>query len=483
MYNKTVSGIFKHFDFLLLDLFSLLIAFFTAYIVRFGLKMSGYYFKHFTYLNLMFVVLLIDFLIISFNETFKNVLKRENYKEIAKTFNHVVLVTLSLTFYLVVVQKSEIYSRTFIFYLISIYAVFSLVIRHLYKKYFYYSLMRRHKKTLMIVTTSDGLDEILNSQKSFSFYNVKGLAILDQNCIGQEFGGLKVIADERNVIEYLCGNWVDEIFVSLSQDDAYQSLIDKFIETGTVVHTYIAQSKQHIGRVKIVEKLGEFNVITCSINCASVQQLVVKRLFDIFVGIVGCFFTLILVIVIGPIIYLKSPGPIFFNQIRVGRNGKKFKMYKFRSMYMDAEERKQELMKQNRIKDGMMFKMDFDPRIIGNTIDKNGKRKKGIGNFIRTTSLDEFPQFFNVLKGDMSLIGTRPPTVDEFEKYQLHHHARLAFKPGLTGMWQVNGRSRIVDFEEVVKLDTQYIEQWSISLDIKIIFKTISVLLKKDGSM
>ena len=146
-------------------------------------------------------------------------------------------------------------------------------------------------------------------------------------------------------------------------------------------------------------------------------------------------------------------------------------------MYMDAEERKKELMEQNTIKDGMMFKMEDDPRIIHG---KNGK--KGIGHFIRNTSIDEFPQFFNVLKGDMSLVGTRPPTPDEWEKYEMHHRARLAIKPGVTGMWQVNGRSDIKDFEEVVELDTQYIQQWSLGLDIKILFKTVEVVLKQEGT-
>ena len=173
------------------------------------------------------------------------------------------------------------------------------------------------------------------------------------------------------------------------------------------------------------------------------------------------------------IFYIKSPGPIFFSQYRVGKNGRKFKIYKFRSMYMDAEERKKELMKQNRVSDGLMFKMENDPRVIGSEKGPG----KGIGNFIRKTSLDEFPQFFNVLKGDMSLVGTRPPTVDEWEKYELHHRARLAIKPGLTGMWQVSGRSEITDFEEVVKLDTKYISEWSFMLDIKILFKTVLIVL------
>jgi len=158
-------------------------------------------------------------------------------------------------------------------------------------------------------------------------------------------------------------------------------------------------------------------------------------------------------------------------------------MYKFRSMYLDAEERKAALMKENKLGDAKMFKMDFDPLVIGNKILPDGTRKTGIGNFIRSTSLDEFPQFFNVLKGDMSIVGTRPPLIGEVSEYELHHRARLAIKPGITGMWQVSGRSDITDFEEVVKLDTQYISEWSIGLDIKILFKTLLVVFKKEGSV
>ena len=138
---------------------------------------------------------------------------------------------------------------------------------------------------------------------------------------------------------------------------------------------------------------------------------------------------------------------------------------------MEAEERKKELMEQNKVKDGMMFKMDDDPRII-----------KGIGHFIRKTSIDEFPQFWNVLKGDMSMVGTRPPTLDEWEKYSPRHRIRMATKPGLTGMWQVSGRSNITDFEEVVKLDERYIREWCFGLDIKIILKTVGNMVSGDGA-
>jgi len=198
---------------------------------------------------------------------------------------------------------------------------------------------------------------------------------------------------------------------------------------------------------------------------------------------VGCVFMLIVCVIFGPFIYMSSPGPIFFSQIRVGENGKPFKMYKLRTMYPDAEARKVELMEENRVKSGLMFKMDYDPRIIGCKKMPDGSIKKGIGNFLRETSLDEFPQFINVLKGDMSLVGTRPPTIDEWERYELHHRARLSIKPGLTGLWQVSGRSNITDFNEVVKLDTKYISEWSFGLDLKIIVKTIIVVLRKKGSM
>ena len=135
---------------------------------------------------------------------------------------------------------------------------------------------------------------------------------------------------------------------------------------------------------------------------------------------------------------------------------------------MDAVERNAELMAQNRNADGMMLRMDWEARIIGNKI-VDGKRVTGIGEKIRSGSWDEWPRFFNVLMGQMSLVGTRPPTVDEWEKYKYHHRAHLATKPGLTGMWQVSGRSKITDFEEVVKLDTEYINHWSIGLDIRIL--------------
>ena len=224
-------------------------------------------------------------------------------------------------------------------------------------------------------------------------------------------------------------------------------------------------------------------VLTSTVNYATPGQLLIKRCFDILAGLIGSLAALLIIGIVSPIIKKRSPGPVLFTQERIGKNGKPFKMYKIRSMHVNADAQKQELMDQNRVKDGMMFKLDFDPRIIGNEILSDGSHKTGIGEFIRKTSLDEFPQFFCVLKGDMSTIGTRPPTRDEYDRYEYHHRKRVAIKPGITGLWQVSGRSEITDFEEVVRLDTEYITNWSLGLDLKILVKTFVVWLSGKGAL
>lgn len=227
---------------------------------------------------------------------------------------------------------------------------------------------------------------------------------------------------------YVCKEWIDEVLIvvsdELSDEFSYPSeLIDKLSQTGVTIHLNLAKITNVPGKKQFVEKVGVYTVLTTSINYASSFQLILKRLMDIAGGLVGCILTGIILIFVAPAIYIASPGPIFFSQERVGKNGKKFKMYKFRSMYMDAEERKAELMKDNKLSDGKMFKLDFDPRVIGNKILPDGAHKTGIGDFIRRTILDEFPQFFNVLKGDMSVVGTRPPLISETNLYEIHHRA------------------------------------------------------------
>ncbi len=199
------------------------------------------------------------------------------------------------------------------------------------------------------------------------------------------------------------------------------------------------------------------------------DQLFFKRVFDIIGAIVGVTILVLLYPPLALAIKLSSPGPIFFKQVRVGRNGKRFVIYKFRSMRADAEAKKKELEKLNECQ-GAVFKMKDDPRVTT------------VGQIMRKLSLDELPQFINVLKGEMSLVGTRPPTPDEVSKYQKWHHRRISTRPGITGLWQVSGRNSISDFDEIVRLDLKYIDSWSIWLDIQLILKTFIVVFRRDNA-
>ena len=342
------------------------------------------------------------------------------------------------------------------------------------------------ERSLLIVTTSDIVNDVVdNIQKNnLAGFRLAGLVLMDQDMTGKKKQGVPVVASAETAAQYVCQAWVDEVLIVPSESFQYpQELIEQFEETGVVIHMNLAKVSNKPGKKQFVEKIGNYTVLTTSMNYASARALVVKRLMDIAGGLAGCLLTALIFVIVAPVIYISSPGPIFFSQERVGKNGKRFKIYKFRSMYMDAEARKAELMKENKLGDGKMFKLDFDPRVIGNKILPDGRKKTGIGDFIRKTSLDEFPQFWNVLKGDMSLVGTRPPLPGEVSLYELHHRVRLAIKPGITGMWQVSGRSDITDFEEVVRLDKEYIDRWNIGLDVKILLKTVMVVFRRDGSV
>ncbi len=258
--------------------------------------------------------------------------------------------------------------------------------------------------------------------------------------------------------------------------------MNNLVRMGITLHINISSFYSNYPNTRI-EEFNGYSVVTSSTSTISLGGRFVKRTMDILGGLVGCVFTIVAFVFVAPVLYILDPGPIFFKQERVGKNGRKFKIYKFRSMYMDAEEKKKDLLSQNEM-DGYMFKMTEDPRIIGSHfVEKDGKKifKRGFGGFLRATSIDEMPQFFNVLKGDMSLVGTRPPTTEEVEQYDYHHKVRLVMRPGITGLWQVSGRNQIVDFEKVVKLDRRYIENWSLGLDMKILIKTIVVVFTNQG--
>ena len=347
----------------------------------------------------------------------------------------------------------------------------------------------KEQRHVLVITTSGqarhAIEKINGSERDIE-HTVTGLCLLD-DVDPARFEDLEMpvmLASDPRFLETVSTWWIDDVFFLGTEETTYdRELMENFLTMGVTIHYSLDVLDSFAFAKAGVHSMGDYKAISNSIHFVSERSAFVKRAIDIAGGLAGTIMTGLIFLFVAPAIYIKSPGPIFFSQVRIGQNGKRFKIYKFRSMYMDAEKRKAELMAKNKIQDGLMFKMDDDPRIIGS--EKKGKdgKPKGIGNFIRNTSLDEFPQFLNVLKGEMSLVGTRPPTVDEWNQYKLHHRARMSVKPGITGMWQVSGRSEITDFEKVVELDRQYLENWSVGLDFRILLKTVKVVLKHEGAV
>ena len=275
----------------------------------------------------------------------------------------------------------------------------------------------------------------------------------------------------KDLEKILQENAIGQVYIMNRKTDLVdiQEYIDVCLDMGVSVHIIVKLFQAH-GAQRYVRSVGTYPVVTYHRVCLDDASKAMKRIIDIIGSLVGIILSSPIMLVTAIAIKLDSKGPVIFKQKRAGINGSTFMMYKFRSMCVDAEELKEKLQAQNEVKDGMMFKIKDDPRITK------------VGKFIRKTSIDELPQFFNVLLGNMSLVGTRPPTLDEVAKYERTHWRRMSIKPGITGMWQVSGRSQITDFDEIVELDTIYIDNWSIWFDFKIMFKTVLSMLQRKGA-
>lgn len=514
------------------------LAFLIAYFIRQGGGPLPYASGMYRTLAVMLVV--VDILIAAIFNTMHNVIKRGYYQEAVQTFKQTSMVLLVIVLYMFAMQIGDVYSRLTIFLMAFLHFILGYVIRLAWKPVVLRIWKKSKKAAMILVADEKHVPEILERVSATDDVEYTGIILSNRDGTGEQIEGIPVVANLSTASDYICREWVDEVFVYpayLTDIEVHSSELYKSIE-GVIYDTYrefsqknydvetvgnggstgnvetatgatataVEEQKEatvasliedcrqmaipvhirlplsNISGKSFVEKVGGCTVLTTAVNYASPLQLAMKRALDIVGGLVGSLIALVVIAVVGPQIKKESPGPILFKQTRIGLNGKRFQILKIRSMYVNADERKAELMKENRVSDGMMFKLDWDPRIIGNKI-VDGKQVTGIGERIRAGSWDEWPQFINILKGDMSLVGTRPPTVDEWEKYKYHHRARLATRPGLTGMWQVSGRSNITDFEEVVKLDTEYINHWSIGLDIRILLKTVKAVFTKDGAM
>ena len=368
-------------------------------------------------------------------------------------------------------KTSAVYSRQLLFMFLFLSTCFEFVGRVFWKRHIRHRMLADINKSVMHVvceskTVERCLREIVHNK--YTDFVVTGVTVVDEDWRGREIEGIPVVASADTFFEYVRTNVVDEVFIDGNTRESSEALAEELVEQGVSVHISLVHTDRMMPDRRL-ENYANYIVLTTSMRIANSRQVVLKRAMDIAGALVGLLFTGVFTVVFGPIIKIQSPGPIFYKSVRIGRGGRRFNFYKFRTMVVGADAKLDELKSQNEMQ-GNMFKMENDPRIIP------------IGRFMRKYSIDEFPQFLNVLKGDMSLVGTRPPTEGEYENYEYHHKARLGIKPGLTGMWQVSGRSDVTDFEEIVALDTAYITNWSLGLDIQILLKTVSVVLSGKGS-
>lgn len=480
-----LEKLIKHGDFIVIDILCLQACYVLSYWINVGLA-NPYDVTRYRYQA--WILFAAQIVVTLFFDNYDGILKRKRFDEVLAVVRYILLVFLTaLTYFFIVhwvgqVSRLQMGGTSVLFVLIDC------IVRELNKaRLRKHGSMRMRKRSVILATSSQLVAEAMPRLTDTSAYNdyfISKIVLFDDGPYDDSVtGGIPVVRISESAIADITHDWVDEVFILQPDDMAFPAqFVDDLIRMDVEVIYSISGIRSERFSVKDVGKLGPYVVLTSEVRYASVGQLIIKRIFDIVGGIVGCLITVVLAIIVGPIIYVQSPGSIFFAQDRVGLNGKTFKMYKFRSMYPDAEKRLAALESQNQLNGDLMFKMKDDPRIIGSERKGPDGKPRGIGNFIRRTSIDEFPQFFNVLKGEMSLVGTRPPTVDEWERYNLDHRARMSIKPGITGLWQVSGRSQIRDFDEVVKLDRQYIENWSIALDLIILLKTVVVVIMGRGA-
>lgn len=420
-------------------------------------------------LNTVFVLFFLHFVAFYISGYGKNFFKRGQYVELVETIKYIIFYALLISFSSFFLKEKFVISRRGMIYFLSLYGVLNYLLSFVVKRYWvHFSHNLKNSSKILLITATSRTEKVLD--RLLTANDVQGklaaVCVLDK----PEFSHDKVVVVPREqLLSYATHEVVDEVFVNLpSEDYDIGAIISQFETMGIDVTVNLNAFDKNLGRNKQIHEMAGLNVVTFSTKFYKPSHVIAKRILDICGAIVGLIICGIVSIVLVPMIR-KDGGPAIFSQTRIGKNGRHFTFYKFRSMRIDAEAIKEQLMEQNMMQGGM-FKMDNDPRITK------------IGHIIRKTSLDELPQFWNVLIGDMSLVGTRPPTVDEYEKYTPEQKRRLSFKPGITGLWQISGRSEITNFDDVVKLDVAYIDDWTIWKDFEILLKTVKVVLMRDGA-
>ena len=463
----------RKYGFLLIDLACIFLSLLLANYIRFGGGLLGAYNN--LYINSALVAALAGVMGHLFLQLDRHLFDRGFFQEFLAVLKFFVCVLIGLLGFLFFSQRGVDYSRLQVIYFSVIFIIADyaahLTAKSLIVRSMAHSSARKH---ILLVTTTKKVDQVLDrfEQNNNWYFLLSGIVFLDRDATGETVRGIPVIAGKDDMLEACKEITLDGVFINTAYDEhgTYDigAILHAFQSMGAVVHINIDALELDPSN-RMIENLGNFRVVSYMNRIRDPLQVVIKRIIDIIGAIVGLLITAVIGVFVVPAIMIESPGSPIFSQIRVGRNGRHFRIYKFRSMYRDADAQKQALMAQNEMS-GAIFKMEDDPRITK------------VGRFIRKHSIDEMPQFFNVLKGDMSLVGTRPPTVDEVEQYRIENKRRLSVTPGLTGLWQTSGRSNIMDFDEIVRMDLEYIDTWSLALDIKLILKTIVIVFSGSGA-
>ncbi|MFI3175895.1 MAG: sugar transferase [Eubacteriales bacterium] len=457
----------------IVDIITIIFSYGVASYLRYGTLRSEYEMELYNETLLFLIIFSIVYTVMTnYSQDF---MKRGYMIELVSSTKYHGIMLVAIGTYLFLTKNADPYSRLFLAYFFVCNYLLSIIthdgLKFAFRKY--YSDSKIKQKTV-IITTQESIQYVMKqmSKNMDYMHEIVGIVIWDaQEAVDVDsVEGVQVVGANKDYLKVMTHMVIDEVFIYLPKEEKeiLTKLVRNLESMGVICH-YAIDVANIDSKARVVESVGGFTVISYSMAELDYHKRMVKRCMDILAGLIGTILVMLMFPILAIIIRVESKGPILFRQNRVGKNGRIFSIYKFRSMYIDAEERKQELMDQNQVK-GLMFKLEDDPRITK------------VGKFIRKTSLDEFPQFINILKGDMSLVGTRPPTVDEYEEYNYYYKRRLSMTPGLTGLWQVSGRSEITDFDDVVKYDLEYIDNWSLTLDMKIVLKTFGVVLFAKGS-
>ncbi len=452
---------------LIVDVLSLLLGFFIAFVLRGG-RLAGQNFE--LYIHIMPIIFIV-LLLISLER--RLYMKPSFYflDEAGNIFLSYFLTGIIFTGFMFAYKIGPTYSRLIVGFGFLLSLVINIVLRYVIRVI--YSKVGLSKKDVLIVGAGTMGNMMIKAARKQRLYPYNIIGILDDFKVGEEVDGIKVVGRIDQIDDILKREDVDEVIFAaptLPREkllDAVDKCNDLNVETRVIPNVF--------GLATVGTKLEEMEgILFLNVKKNKIKGInaVIKRTVDVVGAIVALIIFSPLFAVIAIMIKLDSPGPVFFGHKRIAQNGKTFYCLKFRTMVKNAQEILQELLESDpeaKREFKTNFKLKSDPRITR------------IGKFLRKTSLDEFPQFINVLKGEMSLVGPRPIVEREIEKYGKYGETLLKVKPGITGFWQISGRND-VDYEERIALDMYYIQNWSLWLDIKIILRTVPAVLAKKGA-